>query len=185
MNRGYQSFDLIKRVMNNAKKCKFKRINVDLMIGLYGENAKTVVKSFRQVVAALKLDSISVYPLQIPEEEYLEKFYKTKKEFNKELENKLKSFFVLIKPIALKYNYIHFPHFFKKSDAYNFVSKEYAHNKEAQFLYKYDDTKKIDCFGLGIGSYSYIFGSLRYQNIGKDFYLTKIWNPKEKIYIIC
>ncbi|PIR71867.1 MAG: coproporphyrinogen III oxidase, partial [Candidatus Nealsonbacteria bacterium CG10_big_fil_rev_8_21_14_0_10_37_25] len=31
MNRGYQSFDLIKRTINNAKKCKFKRINVDLM----------------------------------------------------------------------------------------------------------------------------------------------------------
>lgn len=188
MNRGYQSFDLVKRVINNAKKCKFKRINVDLMIGLYGDSAKAVVENFRQVVTALKPDSISLYPLRPTEEEYLEKFYKTKKDcLVQELKNQIKDFFILIKPVALKYNYFYFPpnskEFIPLAEEWNFVSKEYIKKDiKNPFSYKYDDTEKIDCFGLGANSCSYIFGSLNYKDIGKDFYPAGVQNPNKKIY---
>jgi len=185
MNRGYENFALVKRVIDYAKKCKFKRINVDLIIGLYGDNPKTVIKSFCQI-ATLRPDSIALYPLQ-PTQEYLAKFYQNKKEhFNKDLKNKLKEFFILIKPVALRYNYFYFSPSLKElislSDAWNFLSKEYITDSEKQFLYKYDDTERIDCFGLGTGSCSYIFGNLRYQDIGEDFYPTSIQTLNEKIY---
>ena len=182
MNRGYQSFDLIKRTINNAKKCKFKRINVDLMIGLAGDSAETAIKSFSQV-AALRPDSIALYPLQ-PTDDYLKKFYNSnKKYFYKELKNKINEFFALIKKVAEKYNYLYF---FPLSEAlnqitdeWNFISKEYTTHQEKQFSFIYDDTEKIDCFGLGTQSASYIFGKLRYQDVGKGFYPLE---PTERMY---
>ncbi len=173
MNRSYQDFNLIKKVINDAKKCKFSRINIDLMIGLYGDSPRTVIKSFCDIFS-LRPDSVALYPLQ-PFGEYLSKYYQGNKNyFNKEIRNKLKDFFDLIKPIALKYNYLFFQScprtLFSATDEWNFISQEYAANQKKQFDYKYDDTKKIDCFGLGLGSSSYIFNKINYQEVNDNLY---------------
>lgn len=163
VNRGYQSFSLVKKAIEDAQKCKkFKRINVDLVIGLWQDSAEKAVDSFSKV-ASLRPHSIAVYPLQ-PTREYLNKYYRgDEKYFYKELGEKVKKFFKLIQPILRRYDYFYlFPDPMNVStDAWNFISRNYHH----YYKYSYDDTKAISCFSLGSGSSSYIFGKFRYQNV--------------------
>ena len=172
MNRGYQNFNLVKKVINEAKKCKkFRRINVDLIIGLKGDSIKTVINSFGQI-AVLKPDSIALYPLQ-PTEEYLKNYYQGRKNlFDKELKRKIEDFLKLIKTVASKYNYLYFfsKSLFPETDSYNFISWDFILRKDRTniYQYSYDDTKPIDCFGLGSGSSSYIFENLEYQEIAEE-----------------
>ena len=164
MNRGYQDLNQVRIAVNSAKKYKF-RINIDLMIGLKGDTAKTVIESFRKVAVLLPY-TITLYSLQ-PTKEYLIKYYEgNERLFCEDLAPKLNGFFRLIDREAFKCGYMYFS---RKSlgcdaDGITFIRKDFQ-----PYKYSYDDTKPMDCFGLGTGSVSYIFGNLNYQeNSGED-----------------
>ncbi len=86
-NRLMQSEEKVRRAIQAADKVGFKAVNVDLMIGLYGDDEKTFLESF-QKLAEMDPDEFSLYSLQ-PVRGYLEKiyqldrktFYKKRKEF--------------------------------------------------------------------------------------------------------
>lgn len=62
--RGYQEFSKIKEVIQNARKLKFE-INADLMVGLRGDGAESIIDSFSGL-AGLRPDSIIVYRFRPP-----------------------------------------------------------------------------------------------------------------------
>jgi len=72
-NRGYQNEKLVKKAINDAKKAGFTNINIDLIIGLYGDNKSSIINSFKKAVS-LDISSISLYPMQ-PRISYLDKYF--------------------------------------------------------------------------------------------------------------
>ncbi len=73
-NRIKQKEKKVREVISDAKKIGFDIINVDLMIGLYEEDEKSIIENFEKL-AEIGPDRISIYPLQ-PQDKYLKKVYK-------------------------------------------------------------------------------------------------------------
>ncbi len=72
-NRGYQTEAMVKKAIDDAKKAGFANINIDLIIGLYGDDKDSLIKSFKRAVC-LDLASVSLYPLQ-PKVDYLVDYF--------------------------------------------------------------------------------------------------------------
>ncbi|PIS47844.1 MAG: hypothetical protein COT17_01295, partial [Elusimicrobia bacterium CG08_land_8_20_14_0_20_51_18] len=72
-NRGYQTVKMVDEAIKNAKAADFKYINVDLIVGLYGDSSEALVKSFEKIIS-FRPQKISIYPLQ-PKDDYLKKHF--------------------------------------------------------------------------------------------------------------
>lgn len=158
-NRDYQTFKSIKKAIFNAKLLGFK-VNVDLMIGLYGEDPSSVIESFRKIIM-LKPTSISFYPLK-PPNRYLEKYFgNDEMAFYSQLKRKIEQVIEPIKKIAIKFNYT-YPETIHLTEGYcgDFYQKEEGENREY-----YDTHCPYSTFGIGSFSVSNIVGIGRYENI--------------------
>lgn|GEM_PF-628753 len=79
-NRLGQTEEEVKKAVGDAKRLDFKHINIDLLMGLYGESVESFVESFKKATE-LEPTTISIYSLQ-PTGGYLSTVYhKTREEF--------------------------------------------------------------------------------------------------------
>ena len=79
-NRIGQNSEMVEDVVKKAKDVNFKVLNLDLIIGLFGQDPNSIVNSFKKTID-LEPDEISLYPL-FPLKGYLAKIYdKTRPEF--------------------------------------------------------------------------------------------------------
>ena len=171
-NRVDQTEEQVKKAIAGAKKVGFDCINLDLMVGLYGEDEESIIESFKKALK-LKPDSISVYTVQ-PVGGYLARVYNADKEefFNhrEKLMNNVMDDFLRI---AESEGY-HLPGIEK--DIENATRNKHLNNADCLQVVKkdfeYDPATKYvshpvyelnSILGFGRGSGSTITGRLRYE----------------------
>jgi len=185
-NRAYENYDLIRKVVKNAKKLNFE-VNTDLMIGLKGDSIKSIMKSF---IALTKLqpDTITLYSFQ-PSEEYVKKhFHNNYYTFNTNLEKKARKIYQRLNSMKNVLNYVNLEE--EKFEIYTSVSIGHAYISK-NFKPTYEDyygftapityAKPCSLFGLGTASNSYIFSALQYNDaaLGRE---VADFNQREKKY---
>ena len=77
-NRGHQTEKMVRQAVSDAKKAGFKYINVDLLVGLYGDTSDSLVDSFKKAIDT-GAQKISLYALQ-PVGSYLDERFDGKSE---------------------------------------------------------------------------------------------------------
>ena len=179
VNRGYQNYGNIESALILAKKYDFEKVNVDLIVGLKKQSAKSFLKSFADI-AKLKPYSITVYPLSVGDlgKENLKLYMsEDKKKFYKSLKNLKKEIMLALRPLAKKYGY------------FCFQMKEYDNNwsfqlgpkqgKELilnhnQLAKSYECGHEMPFSLLGLGQYavSHIYGYLHCLNETKGDNIT-------------
>ena len=103
-NRLGQTEEDVRKAVSVAKEVGFPVFNIDLMVGLKGDNKKSVVKSFSKI-AKMEPDQISIYSLQ-PKGGYLNDILEIKKDEFYEKKRKLyKKSLLEIEKIAEEKNY--------------------------------------------------------------------------------
>ena len=169
MNRGYQNFSMVRQAIAHAQKFKnFKRINADLMIGLFHDTAKGVFESFCRV-ADLGVDTISVYPLT-PQLNYLKTYYQSdQRTFERNLKEKMSAFEALVVPEAERRGYFHTPMAEAfRSDTWGFASQKcYASGWTDISLYS-SSVNAANYLGIGAGAASNIMKNILYKNEGLE-----------------
>jgi len=176
-NRGYQTYDLVKRSILNAQYYGFK-IKVDLMVGLYKDNAKSFVRSFGKI-AKFGPKIIAMNPLH-PTGMYLKRYFGNNESlFYSELEKKISQVMKFIKPIADKFGYAYDDKIYlHRWQCVGFRKEEKeARNIPVESSTGFDSFSSV--FGIGYNSVSKIIGFARYQNTStflNDF------SPQEKYY---
>lgn len=78
LNRDYQSYGMVRDFLRSAKELEFGLINVDLMIGVYGDTPETFAGSFERVLK-LRPTTVAVYQV-VPNQEYLDAYHGGSKE---------------------------------------------------------------------------------------------------------
>jgi len=102
-NRGYQTFDMVSKTVFWARKAGFKYIEIDTLLGLYGETPESFARSF-SAIAGLKPSTISVFPCQ-PTQYYVKKCFENDySRFNAHGKDVMKCIPSLLK-IAQKFDY--------------------------------------------------------------------------------
>ncbi|MDD4931070.1 MAG: radical SAM protein [Candidatus Colwellbacteria bacterium] len=80
--RGYQTEAMVRKAITDARTSGFKYINLDLIVGLYGDTSDKLVESFRRALS-VGVQRISLYALQ-PLRSYLqERFHSNLGEFDR------------------------------------------------------------------------------------------------------
>ncbi len=173
-NRTDQTEKQVEKAIEDAKKVGFDCINIDLMVGLYGEDEKSIIQSFKK---ALKLepDSVSIYTVQ-PVGAYLERVCNMRREEffehrKKIMDNVLENFI----KIAEKEGY-HLPGFansaedtimhkhLSNADCLQITRKGLEYNPSTRYVSQpIHELNSI--LGLGRGSGSAIPGALGYEMI--------------------
>jgi len=161
MNRAYQSEEMVRRCVTDAQKfSSFETINADLLIGLHNDTPETVLASF-VALAQLKVNSISVYPLN-PTSEYLRRYFDGDLErYDAQREEKLKAFEVLVIDQAKHFGYDFLPRqdSVLRTGAWKFLL-------ESQNRLGYQSSFFFNCFGVGVGAASKIKNFASYENRG-------------------
>lgn len=166
-NRGYQTYGLVKKAILDAQRCGFE-INVDLMIGLYGDSAESCTKSFTKI-AKLHPTAISLYHLH-PSAHYVEKYFNNKESsFYSGLKKKIAGTLTLLKPIAEKFNYT-CPQASYLNEGYSVTfnfrkQRKNKENSDRKRVNSYYSNLPCSIFGIGYSSVAKIVGMLRYNNI--------------------
>ncbi len=75
MGRGRQTFKMVQKTVEDGRKAGFKYISLDLLRGLYGDNGRPFLESFKKTLS-LSPDLIRVYPV-MPSNVYLKEFHET------------------------------------------------------------------------------------------------------------
>lgn len=165
-NRINQEDIIVKKAIIHAKKAGFACINIDMIMGLYGEG-ELFIDSFKK---ALQLEpySISIYPLQATNE-YLKKFFNSdKNQFLKYRQGVLK---LVIKKMLkeaeeLNYNAPDYSNLYlpmTNSGALTFINKKISLLKHKNYVVD-SASEPISCFGVGEKSISKFNGrSFVYQ----------------------
>jgi len=78
-NRGYQTAEKVREAIVNFKKTGIGYINVDLLLGLYGDTPKDFLHSFEEI-CRMQPNMISVYPVKT-NDSYIKSRYQTLKNF--------------------------------------------------------------------------------------------------------
>lgn len=163
-SRNYQTKWGVKKAVSLAQAVGFSHINVDLILGLYGDNPGSFVQSFKQA-ALLSPDTICVYPLQ-PKRDYIDKF------FNADINlfhaySKMLFFKVMprIKRIAKESGFL-VPKIWMRniSTASPWIFIRNNSTRLSQ-RYSFDNLKNTSLFGLGVYSHSYIYRSIQYHSL--------------------
>lgn len=182
-NRECQNDRLIKQVVKNAKISGFE-VNTDLMVGLKGDTANSIISSFVKLTK-IKPDTITLYPLK-PPDEYLKKYFNNNyRLFNVDLYKKTKIVRQALQSMENTLNYCIVDRGFEI-----YTSSEpvfYSRKFKASYSYEYDFTsplnfpKPCSLFALGTRGTSYIFKSLQYHDAaaGKE---TQQFSPNENNY---
>lgn len=182
--REFQNYDLIKTVVSNAKSLGFE-VNTDLMIGIRGDSAESIIASFKKLVE-IRTDTITLYPFK-PSERYLKKHFNNDYDsFNMELTKKARmvdiklkkledglGFYKVERSIDTIYSSVE-PVYSSKN-----FKHPYKHHYDATTVFSYP--RPCSLFALGTGGSSYIFKSLQYHDgsRGKE---AENFSPKDKGY---
>jgi len=163
-NRLNQTNNIVESVIKDAKKIGFEWINIDLLIGLRGDTAKDIFKSFKRAIS-LSPQSIHLYSLQ-PTPDYLTKICNTDKEmFFRQKQKIINSTLKDMCRFAKINNYIppdlsEIALNLADPNAYVFNQTGLTQRK----FYSFDDRySRPHVFGLGYLSSSHINGKMRYQ----------------------
>jgi len=165
-NRIDQNDAVVKRAVSDAKKAGFVYINIDMILGLCGDDGSLFMNSFKKAID-LKPYSISIYPLQITDH-YLQSYFNSDKKIffrwrkriiDSVLDKMLKS------AMDRGYSFPSYPEIFlpmTNSAALNFLNSKV---RPMEKTYVVDDINEINsCFGIGRYSTSKINGrSFSYQ----------------------
>ena len=159
------NFEQFKSSYNNIKNAGFNNINVDLMIGLPGQNIKDVNKSLEEVIN-LNLPHISVYSLILEEKT---KLFKEFEQGNlslpdEELERKMYWF---VKEKLEEKGFVQY-----EISNYSKIGKESKHNLNCWNQNEY--------LGIGISAHSF-FNNIRFSNTENlKEYINNIYNEDYK-----
>ena len=181
VKRGYQTYDSIKKIMEYSKKLKFEYVNVDLIIGLKGQDTKSFLETFYKTLELCPL-AITIYQLE-PTKKYLSKFYNGRaNRFYEERKKLILEVLRYIRPIAKKFNY-ESSSLSTTSHAWIFSVKRDSHSTTNNLYSKiagYSDFthEPYSIFALGPSSRSHIYGYLSYTNFAKKYK----FNPQELIF---
>ena len=159
------NFEQFKSSYNNIKNAGFNNINVDLMIGLPGQNIKDVNKSLEEVIN-LNLPHISVYSLILEEKTKLFKEFEQDnlKLPDEELERKMYWF---VKEKLEEKGFVQY-----EISNYSKIGKESKHNLNCWNQNEY--------LGIGISAHSF-FNNIRFSNTENlKEYINNIYNEDYK-----
>lgn len=173
--RPYVSYELLKKIIKLAREVGFSDINVDLILGLPGENYVQFEKNLRKI-CKLELSQIIVYILNEPNDKYLNKylredtsaFYKRIEQMladflNSQLLNDIEKLNYKLIPLKENVNYNYFT-FIKK----NALEFDWFNNKRDRYI-------NISSLGIGKQNVSNIFNDILYKR-SLDF------NKEERAY---
>jgi len=151
---------IVKRAVSDVKKAGISHINLDMIVGLYGEEENSLIASFQQAIK-LKPYSISVYPMQATDK-YLKMFFDSNKtKFDEYRAKIINSTISKILEIAEENNYkcpSYSEYIFPMSNASSFSLINQA-MRPLSSTYNIDSPdQNVSCFGLGIHSISKING---------------------------
>ncbi len=151
---------VVKRAVDDVKKAGISHINLDMIVGLYGEEENSLITSFQQAIQ-LKPYSISVYPMQATDK-YLKMFFDSNKtKFDEYRAKIINSTISKILEIAEENNYkcpTYSEYIFPMSNASSFSLINQA-IRPLSSTYNVDSPdQNVSCFGLGIHSISKING---------------------------
>lgn len=162
-----QSVDNIRNTFNILKDARFHNVNSDVMIGLPGQSAGSVVKTVKYLTKH-NVKHISIYGLQIEKHTML--YNKLRKGRIKEVPEKK-----IVKIYKKVYKYL------KKQGFVRYEVSNYAkptfecvHNKKY-----WNNTQYL---GLGVSAHSYIDGYRYYNTKRLDTYLDSMRDNKSAIY---
>lgn len=159
--RGYQDFSKIKEVIQNARKLKFE-INVDLMVGLRGDGASSILSSFSGL-ASLRPDSIIVYRFRPPAGYFGLRSENFQSRERKKINEKFRKIQKQLKVEASKHNYEMIESKFVTYDSigYKFLLKN---KKILGNVYNFSPSPSSpqSLFALGSRANAYIFKDLQY-----------------------
>ncbi len=159
-NRGYQTFDIVRKSFERANNRSFRFINMDLILGLQGSSKEQFIKSFEDLVG-LGPSSICVYPLQ-PTHDLLYKMEMTEEDFFEMIEERIREVKKPLSELAENNGY-HVPPTPNPRDANSWMferEKEYEVFDHTYFLQS-DDI--YGCLGFGVFQESYISEVLSYN----------------------
>jgi oxygen-independent coproporphyrinogen-3 oxidase len=150
----------IGKLIGSARKLDFKRINVDLILGLKGQTKDSFLKSFREV-CSFNPKSIYIYPLQIQNQTYVNSFYMNdKSKFYGEFNSLFSKTIGDVKNIAKAYDY-NIPSDMSINNMIGFCFQKKEENRHLNH-YEYIPPEPSSCLGVGIKARSRIFGSVEY-----------------------
>ncbi|MDP1845163.1 MAG: radical SAM protein [Candidatus Moranbacteria bacterium] len=159
--RGYQEFSKIKEVIQSARKLKFE-INVDLMVGLRGDDASSILSSFSGL-ADLRPDSIIVYRFRPPNGYFGLRSESFQSRERKKISEKFRKIKKQFKAEADKHNYEMIESKFVVYDSigYKFLLKN---KKILGNVYNFSPSPSSSqsLFALGSRANAYIFKDLQY-----------------------
>ncbi len=176
-NRDYQEYSNIRKAIREAQKNNLV-INVDVMIGLYGDSVETVLDSMERLMI-LEPDTISLYPF-LPSDLYLKKYFKIEiNEYYDLLNKKIGIFFKKVKALSRKYGYF-VPSRIFLNEGYSATFCHIKKEKENEIKGRYfDSNKPISILGVGSFSHSNIVDFIKYENrLG----ILNNLNPERKSY---
>ncbi len=177
INRGYQDFSMIKESILGAKKAGIKYINVDLMLGLYGDTPQIFIDTFKKIIS-LRPYTVRVYSSQ-PIKSYLDKYFKGKlSNFEKHYE-KQKQVLSTLRLIASEMNFSYEEEglkFNKRStSATDFKNKDLTPLNAV--YHTYIEGTEASLFCLGHAGNSYIHNQVKYRST------PMVKNPSENTFI--
>jgi len=173
-NRGYQSEEMVQNAIQTIKRADFKHLNIDLILGLYGDTKEKLLKSFRKILE-FKPYSISIYPLQ-PTKKYLQQcFNNDVAEFNTFWNNLADSCLNEFSSMAKKFGYV-IPNFSKSflnqllPSCWSYLD---SHIEELQNNYIAGFEQNVSVFGVGCKAESKIDGVIKYRRNRKYVEINK------------
>ncbi len=166
-NRLRQKKERVKEAADSAREVGFNIFNMDLMIGLYGDDIDSILSSFKDVIE-MNPDEISFYPLQ-PVKSYLQKTYDVERQvFFKNRRELYKRLIPRISKIAKDNNYFlqkisDFSEDLNDADCIKVLKKDIeTKNKNINSSYVANPVfSQGSILGLGTGSGSFIFRQLK------------------------
>ena len=188
MGRGYQTAEMVANSVRWAKDAGFESINVDLMIGLPGDDGSQLFNSCRELLA-LNPSSICLYPCA-PTPFFLEKhFANSRAAFDDNFSNQTGKL-PAITALGLKNGFRCVNNDGRVTEAaITLIRPDGRGSKPA---YKFTvQTEGESLFGLGVPAESYIFGGLRYSSLslgaapGQDQYAGWSFGIKKEMLLYC
>ncbi len=162
--RSYQTYEMVKDVLQDAKNVGFDTVNIDLLVGLYGDDSEGFTESFRKATE-LKPDTIYIYSLK-PGNRYLSDVCKmSQTEFFDWKEKVMESVSDQISIIAQENGY-NIPYSSTSEIGMRQFGTLIFNKKDFQYSQRITRKggSKSSVFGLGTFSHSYIKDEIYYKS---------------------
>ncbi|MGI6636767.1 MAG: radical SAM protein [Minisyncoccales bacterium] len=165
-NRGYQTPEMVKEAVSDAKDLGFEIVNIDLLFGLYGDTSKDLIENVKRSLD-LNPDTIHLYSLQPTSHYFKKKKIKSKESFFERkrgiIQRSIDRIISLVKekdymlPPIIDFADLDFP------DPHAFVfSKPKVHDRKKEYSFG-DINASEDILGMGYRSRSHIKKKMRYS----------------------